>query len=290
MVGFGFMDNFIMITAGTAIDNSLGVHMGLATMTAAAIGQVVSDVSGVVFGDTLSKVFKVAPAKLSSAQKTSKLTRSIVSRLRLSGAVIGVVAGCTLGAVALWLIPDNGRESDSAKAASTATTLAVSVPVSVPVPQERIVDQLDRLQKVMTDIMTSHDDKWHDRRASCTLYVNESVGRYIPSSAATTKPTVTSIFADWSSDHQEQSAFIETLANNTDPEVIHTLKEGRVVVFANTIYVPVHSSSNNENDNRNDILGIFKIKLENGSFYTGSEIKDAKRVARNLGFFLNHIV
>lgn len=287
MVGFGFMDNFIMITAGTAIDNSLGVHMGLATMTAAAIGQVVSDVSGVVFGDTLSKVFKVAPAKLSSAQKTSKLTRSIVSRLRLSGAVIGVVAGCTLGAVALWLIPDNGRESDSAKTAAAATTT-----LSVPVPQERIVDQLDRLQKVMTDVMTSHDDKWHDRRASCTLYVNESMGRYIPSSA-TTKPTATSFFADWSSDNQDRSACIENLANNTDPEVLHTLKEGRVVVFANTIYVPVNSSNGNDNDNgndNNDILGIFKIKLENGSFYNGSEIKDAKRVARNLGFFLNHMV
>ena len=32
MVGFGFMDNFVMITAGQAIDNSLGVQMGLATM------------------------------------------------------------------------------------------------------------------------------------------------------------------------------------------------------------------------------------------------------------------
>lgn len=44
MVGFGFMDNFIMIQAGGYIDATLGVKFGLATMTAAAMGQVVSDV------------------------------------------------------------------------------------------------------------------------------------------------------------------------------------------------------------------------------------------------------
>jgi len=44
MVGFGFMDNFIMIQAGGYIDATLGVKMGLATMTAAAMGQVFSDV------------------------------------------------------------------------------------------------------------------------------------------------------------------------------------------------------------------------------------------------------
>lgn len=32
MVGFGFMDNFVMITAGQAIDNTLGIRFGLATM------------------------------------------------------------------------------------------------------------------------------------------------------------------------------------------------------------------------------------------------------------------
>mmetsp|Transcript_11351 Transcript_11351/g.24078 ORF Transcript_11351/g.24078 Transcript_11351/m.24078 type:complete len:229 (+) Transcript_11351:90-776(+) len=44
MVGFGFMDNFIMIQAGGLIDSTLGVKFGLATLTAAAMGQVVSDV------------------------------------------------------------------------------------------------------------------------------------------------------------------------------------------------------------------------------------------------------
>jgi len=44
MVGFGFMDNFIMIQAGGLIDSTLGVKFGLATLTAAAMGQICSDV------------------------------------------------------------------------------------------------------------------------------------------------------------------------------------------------------------------------------------------------------
>ena len=39
-VGFGFMDNLVMIQAGDLIDNTIGVHFGLATLTAAAFGQV----------------------------------------------------------------------------------------------------------------------------------------------------------------------------------------------------------------------------------------------------------
>lgn len=38
MVGFGAMDNFVMIQAGQYIDSTLGVQLGLATMTAAAAG------------------------------------------------------------------------------------------------------------------------------------------------------------------------------------------------------------------------------------------------------------
>ena len=37
MVGFGFMDNIIMIQAGDLIDSTLGVTLGITTLTAAAL-------------------------------------------------------------------------------------------------------------------------------------------------------------------------------------------------------------------------------------------------------------
>merc|ERR1740130_2375765 len=125
MIGFGFMDNFVMITAGNAIDNSIGVQMGLATMTAAAIGQVVSDVSGVMFGDTLSRVFKISSAQLTETQRKFAFVR----RLRLAGAVLGVITGCTLGATALYFVPDrdtstinNNNNNKSVSVSSAAGT------------------------------------------------------------------------------------------------------------------------------------------------------------------------
>lgn len=257
------MDNFIMITAGSAIDQTLGVQLGLATMTAAAIGQVVSDVSGVLFGDTLANWFNVAPANLSKAQSQFK----VVNRIKLGGAVAGMVVGCTLGAVALWIIPEKDEGASQTDTLSAQQLL-----------HERKTDQLCRIQQVMYDMMTSQDEAWHDLRASCTLYVDESLEDSIPSN----NRRESSFFE---SRRGERTASIRALANTTDPQVKHTLKEGRVVVFTNTIYVPVVGAEEDA------IVGIFKIKLDNGSFFPpGSDIKNAKAIARTIGFFLNRML
>jgi hypothetical protein len=46
-VGFGFLDNLIMIVAGEYIDHNIGVSLGISTMAAAALGNAISDVFGV---------------------------------------------------------------------------------------------------------------------------------------------------------------------------------------------------------------------------------------------------
>ncbi len=48
MIGFGFMDNTIMITVGDAIDAHFSAMVS--TLTAAAFGQCCSDVAGTSFG------------------------------------------------------------------------------------------------------------------------------------------------------------------------------------------------------------------------------------------------
>jgi len=278
MVGFGFMDNFVMITAGSAIDNSLGVQMGLATLTAAAMGQVVSDVSGVVFGDTLARVFKLSSAHLTSAQRKM----AVVPRLRLAGAVVGVIVGCTLGATALYLIPDD-RDSDNSKENASSSASSLSSQNKNQQQIVRIREQLNSLQKVLNDVMTSKEDKWCDRQARCTLYVNESMSNSIPKSKRQ--------FFGTQQNETTTTATIDRLRDaktNGDSAAIQSAKEARVVVFTNTIYVPVMEGDNDTNNNT--ILGVLKVELENGSFYSGSEIKDAKRVARNLGFFMNHMM
>lgn len=103
MVGFGFMDNLVMIQAGDLIDSTLGVTFGLSTLTAAAYGQVVSDVSGTLFGSTIDAL--AARLGLPAARLThAQLQLRHVRLWGLAGAVTGVSLGCLLGMTSLLLM------------------------------------------------------------------------------------------------------------------------------------------------------------------------------------------
>jgi hypothetical protein len=109
MVGFGFMDQTVMIQAGNAIDCSLGVTFGLSTLTAAAIGGLVSNVAGILFGGTLGSLAKSAglpSSNLTAAQRSLPF----VKRRRLFAQALGVLMGCTIGLFNLLFI-DTDRSS-----------------------------------------------------------------------------------------------------------------------------------------------------------------------------------
>ncbi|CAK0870262.1 unnamed protein product [Prorocentrum cordatum] len=95
MVGFGFMDNTILIRTGDAIERYFGVAYNLSGLSAAAAGQVFSDFSGVLFGgvvESASRCF-ILPPEFSAAQASLRLVQVVGT----AGAACGVVAGCLLG-------------------------------------------------------------------------------------------------------------------------------------------------------------------------------------------------
>lgn len=96
MIGFGIMDQTIMVHAGGLIDNTLGVTLGLATMQAAAFGQLISDTSGVIFGNTMESWF----AKMGLPYPNLSPEQRRSSRFRFAttfGAAFGVFLGCIIG-------------------------------------------------------------------------------------------------------------------------------------------------------------------------------------------------
>ena len=106
MVGFGIVDQTVMLQAGNAIDCTLGVTFGLSTLTAAAFGQVCSDASGVLFGGTLENLMAklgLPKANLTNAQRALPL----VQRVKLAGSFCGIVFGCCLGLLNLLFIDTN---------------------------------------------------------------------------------------------------------------------------------------------------------------------------------------
>ena len=52
-VGFGFCDNAIMLMSGERIESSLGVALGITTLAAAGLGNLISDVVGLGLADTI---------------------------------------------------------------------------------------------------------------------------------------------------------------------------------------------------------------------------------------------
>jgi Transmembrane protein 65/GAF domain len=96
-VGFGIMENSILIIAGDAIDTTLGVALGISTMCAAAIGNIISDVAGVLLGtfveDFTQKYLAVPSPVLSDAQRKLRSVR-YASQF---GCAVGLVIGCIIG-------------------------------------------------------------------------------------------------------------------------------------------------------------------------------------------------
>jgi hypothetical protein len=102
-LGFGFMDNTIMIWAGNYIDCTIGVKFGLSTLSAAAIGQILSAGGSIIFGDTIEQIARATglpSSGLSSAQRRLPKAR----RVGFFGSFIGVVTGATLGLVNLYFM------------------------------------------------------------------------------------------------------------------------------------------------------------------------------------------
>lgn len=106
-IAFGFMDNTILILAGDAIDTSLGVMLGISTMCAAAIGNIISDVAGILLGtaveDFCASYLRLPTPNLTTAQRGLRSVRFA----NQFGCGVGIVIGCVIGMFPLWFIDSN---------------------------------------------------------------------------------------------------------------------------------------------------------------------------------------
>jgi hypothetical protein len=124
MVGFGFMDNIVMIQAGDAIDCSIGVTFALSTLAAAGLGQCCSDVAGFTCGgivDAAVSKLHLPHHKLSPAQLDLRISRMCAT----GGGCVGVVIGCLLGMTSLFFIDTD--KADRAKKAKELKSIFETV-------------------------------------------------------------------------------------------------------------------------------------------------------------------
>lgn len=111
-VGFGFLDNAIMIIAGDYIELMLGSIITISTMAAAALGNTFSDIMGIGsawYVESLATKVGIKPPNLSPIQLSMSVSRWAANM----GRCIGVTVGCILGMVPLLFI--NKKENDKDK-------------------------------------------------------------------------------------------------------------------------------------------------------------------------------
>lgn len=121
-VGFGFLDNLIMIIAGDYIDLTLGVTLGISTMAAAGLGNALSDVAGVgsaYYVERIADKVGVKAPKLSLVQLQMPRTRWATQ----IGRAIGVAIGCIIGMFPLLFIPHKVDHSHEATEDNDAKNL-----------------------------------------------------------------------------------------------------------------------------------------------------------------------
>ena len=100
---FGFIDNFVMIVAGDAIDMAFASTFGWSMLACAALGNMVSDVVGQTAGGAIEAVagkIGLPDPKLTSAQRSSRLVKTT----HIVSGTVGIAFGCLLGMVPLLFI------------------------------------------------------------------------------------------------------------------------------------------------------------------------------------------
>ncbi|KAJ8723029.1 hypothetical protein PYW07_004209 [Mythimna separata] len=112
-IGFGFLDNFIMIIAGDRIETSMSAYITLTTMAAAALGNTLSDVIGIgsaYYVERAASWVGLGAPKLSPVQ----LEMTICRQFSNLGRVLGITIGCILGMTPLLFIDDEAKPEPKA--------------------------------------------------------------------------------------------------------------------------------------------------------------------------------
>ena len=97
-IGFGCVDNSLMILSGDLIDSTIGVALGISTLAAAALGNAMSNSLGMVlhgFIERFANSIGLPDPRLTVTQRHAKSVKNV----KMVSGVAGVMIGCVLGAL-----------------------------------------------------------------------------------------------------------------------------------------------------------------------------------------------
>jgi hypothetical protein len=114
-VGFGCVDNGLMVIYGDVIDSTLGVYLGASMLASAALGNAISNIFGMLLHGTINKQAE----KLGLPDPRLTLTQRKMPQVHTwttLGSTIGVFTGCVLGMTPLFFMNQTAKEEQRAAA------------------------------------------------------------------------------------------------------------------------------------------------------------------------------
>jgi len=112
-VGFGMVDNGLMVIFGDALDSTMGMCLGCSMLASAALGNAISNVFGMLLHGSINKgadKLGLPDARLTLAQR--KLPK--VHHWSILGSTVGVFTGCLLGMTPLFFMDQTRKEEERA--------------------------------------------------------------------------------------------------------------------------------------------------------------------------------
>merc|ERR1712194_781296 len=108
-IGFGMVDNGLMVVFGDVLDGTLGCMLGTSMLASAALGNAISNVFGMLLHGTITKLS--GKLGLPEAQLTNSQRRKPeVHFYSTAGATVGVFTGCLLGMCPLFFMNQTAKE------------------------------------------------------------------------------------------------------------------------------------------------------------------------------------
>ncbi|KDO35290.1 hypothetical protein SPRG_00137 [Saprolegnia parasitica CBS 223.65] len=117
-IGFGIVDNLIMLTAGDSMETYLRAAMPISVLAAAGLSNCVADVAGLSLGgviESFARKLGIGDPQLSSTQARMPIVRGISY---LSSAV-GISFGCLVGMLPLAFMDTEDEEAEAANLQAT---------------------------------------------------------------------------------------------------------------------------------------------------------------------------
>ena len=121
-LGFGAVDNALMVLTGEAIDSTFGVVLGLSTLAAAALGNAFSNGCGMFLHGTIERfagALGLPDPRLTIHQRGYRSVKNV----KMAAGIIGVVFGCILGMSPL-LVMSAGESKEEKKMIKKASERA----------------------------------------------------------------------------------------------------------------------------------------------------------------------